>query len=151
MLTPAALAQLAGLFAAAFGTATLLPFQSEIVFVAVQVAGDVPLWLLLIVASVGNTAGSVVNYLMGLGIERFRGRRGFPVTPAQLDRAQRWYARWGVWTLLLSWAPFGDGFTVVAGMMRTRFWLFLLLVALAKTGRYAALAWLTAQAGGGTG
>lgn len=148
MLTPAALAQLAGLFAAAFGAATLLPFQSEIVFVAMQVAGTIPLWLLLVVASIGNTAGSVVNYAMGLGVERFRHSRWFPVTPAQLDRAQRWYARWGVWTLLLSWAPFGDGFTVVAGMMRTRFWLFLLLVALAKTGRYAALAWVTAQAAG---
>lgn len=148
MLTPAALAQLAGLFAAAFGAATLLPFQSEIVFVALQVADTLPLWLLLVVASVGNIAGSVVNYAMGLGVERFRGSRWFPVTPAQLDHAQRWYARWGVWTLLLSWAPFGDGFTVVAGMMRTRFWLFLLLVAVAKTGRYAVLAWATAQASG---
>lgn len=148
MLTAAALAQLVGLFAAAFGAATLLPFQSEIVFVAMQVAGNVPVWLLIVVASIGNTAGSVVNYAMGLGVERFRGSRWFPVTQVQLDRAQHWYARWGVWTLLMSWAPFGDGFTVVAGIMRTRFWLFLLLVALAKTGRYTVLAWLTAQAGG---
>jgi len=148
MLTPAALAQLAGLFAAAFGAATLLPFQSEIVFVAMQVAGNLPIWLLIVVASIGNTAGSVVNYAMGMGVERFRGSRWLPVTQAQLDRAQHWYARWGVWTLLLSWAPFGDGFTVVAGIMRTRFWLFLLLVALAKTGRYAVLAWATTQAGG---
>lgn len=148
MLSATALAQLAGLFAAAFGAATLLPFQSEIVFVALQVAGSLPVALLIAVASVGNTAGSVVNYAMGLGVERFRGSRWFPVTQAQLDRAQHWYARWGVWTLLLSWAPFGDGFTVVAGIMRTRFWLFLLLVAAAKTGRYAVLAWLTAQAGG---
>lgn len=148
MLTPTAFAQLAGLFAAAFGAATLLPFQSEIVFVAMQVAGDVPVWLLLAVASIGNTAGSVVNYVMGLGVERFRKSRWFPVSDAQLDRAQGWYARWGVWTLLLSWAPFGDGFTVVAGMMRTPFWVFLLLVAVAKTGRYAVLAWATAQVGG---
>jgi membrane protein YqaA with SNARE-associated domain len=151
MLTPTAIAQLAGLFAAAFGAATLLPFQSEIVFAAMQVAGNIPVWLLIVVASIGNTGGSVVNYVMGLGVERFHDSRWFPVTPAQLDRAQRWYARWGVWTLLLSWAPFGDGFTVVAGMMRTRFWLFLVLVAIAKTGRYAVLAWATAQAGGGAG
>ncbi|TDL87908.1 DedA family protein [Meridianimarinicoccus aquatilis] len=146
MLTSSAIAALAGLFAAAFGAATILPFQSEIVFVGVQVAGTSPLWVVVTVASIGNTAGSVVNYAMGLGIERVRHSRWFPVTEKQLDRAQGWYARYGVWTLLLSWAPFGDAFTVAAGIMRTRFWLFLTLVAIAKTGRYAVLAWITAQA-----
>lgn len=63
-------------------------------------------------------------------------------------RAQRWYARLGVWTLLMSWAPLGDAFTVVAGVMRTPVWVFVVLVTLAKTGRYAVLAWLTAQAMG---
>ena len=133
---------LLGLFAAAFGAATLLPFQSEIVFAAMQAAGTAPVWALLLVASVGNTLGSVVNYVMGRGIERFRHRRWFPVTETQLDRAQAWYARWGVWSLLLSWAPFGDAITVVAGVLRTRWWVFLSLVALAKTGRYAVLAGL---------
>ena len=140
--------QLAGLFAAAFGAATILPFQSEVVFVALQVAGAVPVAWLVAVASVGNTLGAVVNYVMGRGIERFRHHRWFPVNAAQLARAQRWYARWGVWTLLMSWAPFGDGFTVIAGVMRTPVWVFLVLVTIAKTGRYIALAWLTGQAAG---
>ena len=131
-----------------FGAATVLPFQSEVVFVGLQVAGRASVPALVIVASVGNTLGAVVNYVMGRGVEQFRTRRWFPVTAAQLARAQRWYARWGVWTLLLSWAPFGDGFTVIAGMMRTPVWLFLVLVTIAKTGRYIALAWLTAQATG---
>jgi membrane protein YqaA with SNARE-associated domain len=128
------------MFAAAFGAATILPFQSEIVFVGLQARGLAPLWLLLAIASLGNVLGSVVNYMIGLGIERFRNRRWFPVTDRQLDRAQDWYARWGVWSLLLSWAPFGDGITVVAGILRTRWWVFLALVTLAKTGRYAVLA-----------
>ena len=62
------------IFAAAFGAATLLPFQSEFVFVALQTAGAADLWALLAVASVGNTLGSVVNYAMGRGIARFRAR-----------------------------------------------------------------------------
>ncbi|MBV0913273.1 YqaA family protein [Anianabacter salinae] len=135
---------LLGLFAAAFGAATILPFQSEIVFVGVQAAALAPVWLIVVVASVGNVLGSVVNYWMGMGIERFRGSRWFPVTDRQLERARGWYARWGVWTLLLSWAPFGDGFTVVAGIMRTRLWVFLALVSIAKTGRYILLALATA-------
>ncbi len=135
---------LLAMFAAAFGAATILPFQSEILFAALQIGGDLPFWLLLTVASTGNVLGSVVNYGLGLGVERFRGRRWFPVTEGQLERAQGWYRRWGVWSLLLSWAPFGDGITVIAGILRTPWWIFLALVTLAKTGRYAALAAATA-------
>ena len=133
-----------GMFVAAFGAATILPAQSEILFVALQARGVVPLWLLLTVASVGNILGSGVNYLMGMGIERFRHRRWFPLTEEQLDRAQDWYRNWGVWSLLLSWAPFGDAVTFVAGILRTRWWMFLALVSVAKTGRYAILAGVTA-------
>ena len=95
-------------------------------------------WLIL-VASIGNTLGAVVNYAMGRGIERFRHRRWFPANAAQIARAQGWYARWGVWTLLLSWAPLGDAFTVIAGVMRTPVWLFVVLVTIAKVGRYLVL------------
>ena len=143
------IAALAALFAAAFGAATILPFQSEVVFAALQVRGGIPLWLIVAVASVGNTLGSVVNYLLGLGAERFRHSRWFPATERQLERAQGWYGRWGVWSLLLSWAPFADALTVAAGVMRTPFPLFLVLVAIAKTGRYFALAWVTERAVGG--
>ncbi|TCO69973.1 YqaA family protein [Rhodovulum euryhalinum] len=142
------IAQSVTLFAAAFGAATVLPFQSEVVFVALQLAGDIGTGWLIVVASTGNVLGAVVNYVLGRWVEHFRGRRWFPASARQLDRAQAWYARWGVWTLLLSWAPLGDGFTVVAGMMRTPVWIFLALVTIAKTGRYAALAWATAAAAG---
>lgn len=139
-------AAMAGLFGAAFGAATILPFQSEFVFVALQLAGTAPVWILVAVASVGNVLGACVNYVLGRGIERFRGRRWFPVTDAQLGRAQRWYGRYGAWTLLLSWAPFGDAFTVIAGMMQLHPALFVALVAVAKTGRYLLLAWATGSA-----
>ena len=141
-------AALAGLFLAAFGAATILPFQSEVVFVALQAGGNLPVWALVVSASIGNTLGAVVNYVLGRGFERFRHHRWFPATERQLDRAQGWWNRYGVWTLLLSWAPFGDAFTVIAGIMRTPAWLFVVLVTIAKTGRYIALAWVTAQAGG---
>lgn len=140
-MTWTVLSALAGLFLAAFGAATILPFQSEVVFAALALEEVAPLWLLTVVASVGNTLGSVVNYWMGLFVEHWKSSRWFPVNERQLQKAQDWYAKWGVWTLLLSWAPFGDGFTVVAGIMRTPFWLFLGLVALAKTGRFIVLAW----------
>ncbi len=139
------LAACGGLFVAAFLAATLLPAQSEALLVALVAAGDISALLLVAVASLGNIAGSLVNYVLGRGIERFQGRRWFPVSGAALARAQGWYARGGRWVLLLSWLPVvGDPLTLVAGVMRERLWVFLLLVGLGKAGRYAVLAWLSA-------
>lgn len=141
---PDSLVALAGLFFVAFGAATVLPFQSEIVFVALQLRGDIPIEWIVIAASIGNILGSGLNYALGRVLERFHGRKWFPVSDAQLERAQAWYAKWGVWTLLLSWAPLGDALTVIAGVMRTNLWVFFGLVTIAKTLRYIAVAWLTA-------
>lgn len=140
-MSPTEFSALAGLFGTAFGAATVLPFQSEIVFAAVERTTDIPLWLLVVVASVGNTLGSVLNWWMGRFVEHWKGSRWFPVGEKQMDRAERFYARWGVWSLLLSWAPLGDGFTVIAGLMRTPLWLFVALVGPVKTLRYVLLAW----------
>lgn len=130
-----------GLFVAAFGAATILPFQSEFVLAALLLRGETSTLTLLIVASVGNTMGSMLNWAMGRFIERFRGSRWFPVSEKQLDRAQTWYARWGLWSLLVSWAPLGDAVTVVAGIMRCPLWLFTLIVGAVKTVRYIVFIW----------
>ena len=136
----------AALFAAAFIAATLLPAQSEAVLVGLLVAGDHPVLALVLVAGIGNVLGSLVNYVLGRAALRFRDRRWFPADPAALERASRWYGRYGRWSLLLSWAPFiVDPLTVAAGILREPLWSFLLLVALAKFGRYAALAAVTLQ------
>lgn len=140
------LATYLSLFLVALGAASLLPMQSEPVLVGLLLASEEPVWALVLVASIGNTLGSVINYALGRMVERFRHRRWFPASEAALDRAQGWYARWGRWSLLLSWAPLiGDPLTVVAGVMREPLWRFVLLVAMAKTGRYVTLAWITLQ------
>ena len=132
------------LFLSAFGAATLLPLQSEAVLVALLLAGQHPLWTVLLVATLGNVLGSWVNWLLGRSIEHYRERRWFPVSPARLQQAQDWYARYGRWSLLLSWMPvIGDPLTLVAGVMRERLWTFLIIVTLAKAGRYMVLAALT--------
>ncbi len=52
-----------------------------------------------------------------------------------------WTLRYGRWSLLLSWMPlFGDALTVLAGVLREPLWSFLILVTVAKTGRYLLLA-----------
>ncbi|MBA8902560.1 YqaA family protein [Phyllobacterium sp. P30BS-XVII] len=127
----------AGLFAAAFAAATILPMQSEALLAGLLLSHSYPASALIAVASVGNVLGSMVNWLLGRGIEQFRGRKWFPASEAQLDRATRWYQRYGKWTLLLSWVPvIGDPLTVIAGVLREPIWSFVLLVAIAKTVRY---------------
>lgn len=129
-----------GLFAAAFLAATVFPFQSELVLVGLLVAEPTHWATLLLVASVGNTLGSAVNWVLGRLIERYHDRAWFPVKARDYERVERWYARWGVWSLLFAWLPFGgDALTVVAGAMRTPLLPFLVLVAIGKTARYAVL------------
>ena len=138
---PASAAALAGLFASAFLAGSILPAQSEIVLAALLLAGEHPAWLLVLVATLGNVGGAVLNYGLGRSVDRFRGRRWFPLSAAGWERSASWFNRFGRWTLLLSWMPVaGDGFTVLAGAARTPFPLFLALVTLAKGGRYLALA-----------
>jgi len=138
------LAVYAGLFLAALAAATVLPMQSEAVLAGLLLSEAYSPWLLVAVASVGNVLGSSVNWLLGRGIARFRDRHWFPAKADALERAQRWYGRYGRWSLLMSWAPvIGDPLTVMAGVLREPFPTFLLLVTIAKVGRYLILAAVT--------
>ena len=132
------------LFLSAFAAATLLPAQSEALLVGLLLGGQHSAWLLLLVASAGNVLGSLLNWWLGGCVERFRQRRWFPVSDRRLEQARQFYRRYGRWSLLLSWVPvIGDPLTVVAGVMREPFPVLLLLVAIAKVGRYVVLALVT--------
>lgn len=125
------------LFLSAFLSATLLPGSSEVLLVSLLTQGYDPL-ALWVYATAGNTLGSVLNWVLGRYLLHFQQRRWFPLKPASLHKAQHWFQRYGVWSLLLAWAPvIGDGLTFIAGMMRVRFLLFLVLTALGKGLRYA--------------
>ncbi|NBQ27008.1 MAG: DedA family protein [Rhodobacteraceae bacterium] len=130
------------LFFSALIAATVFPAQSEMVLVYLVQQAAHPVWALVVVASIGNVLGSVINYALGYSVHRFKDRRWFPASPKQMDRAQAFYAKWGRYSLLASWVPIiGDPITVVAGVLRDRFLVFLILVAIAKSGRYVVLAY----------
>jgi membrane protein YqaA with SNARE-associated domain len=127
------------LFLSALGAATILPMSSEVVLGALVLAGTSNLWLLLAVATAGNTLGAVVNWGLGRYAARWRTRL-LALDEAKFERACRWFRRWGIWCLLLSWLPVvGDPLTVVAGVLRTAFIPFVLLVLIGKAARYAAV------------
>jgi membrane protein YqaA with SNARE-associated domain len=135
-----------GLFAVALIAATLFPAQSELLLAAMAVSGRYDPAMLLAVATAGNVLGSIINWAIGRFLEAQRGARWFPVSEKALEKAERVYARWGSWTLLLSWLPLiGDPLTLVAGMLRTPFARFVLLVTVAKAGRYLVVLATAAQ------
>jgi membrane protein YqaA with SNARE-associated domain len=131
----------ASLFAIAFLAATLLPLQSEAVLAGLLGLSEEPWITLLGVATLGNTLGAVVNWGLGRGIETYQHHRWFPVKPAQLEKAKTHYQRWGRWCLFFSWVPVvGDAFTVMAGVLRERFWVFVIIVGSGKLARYLVVA-----------
>jgi membrane protein YqaA with SNARE-associated domain len=131
----------ASLFAIAFLAATLLPVQSEAVLAGLLSLSAESWWTLLGVATLGNTLGAVVNWALGRGIERYQNKRWFPVKPTQLEKAKTHYRRWGRWCLFFSWVPVvGDAFTVLAGVLRERLWVFVVIVGVGKLSRYLVVA-----------
>ena len=137
------------LFLGSFAAATILPLSSEAAVAALIATREFDPAALWATASIGNTLGAILNWLLGRFCLRWKDRAWFPVKPPQIERAGRCFARYGVWMLLLSWLPvLGDPLTFVAGLLRVRFALFLALVFAGKAGRYAALILLAEHAFG---
>lgn len=127
------------LFVTGFIAATLFPASSEILLLALLSQDYQPL-LLWLAATTGNTLGSCVNWWLGMQLRRFQHRRWFPVSEKQLARAERLFLRYGRYSLLLAWLPVvGDPLTMVAGVLKVPFPIFLLLVAIGKALRYGIL------------
>jgi membrane protein YqaA with SNARE-associated domain len=121
---------LAGLFASSFLSATLLPGNSEIVFLALVHQAPELEARALAVATLGNTLGGMTSYLVG---------RLFPKPEAH--RALAWLTRYGPAALLLSWVPvIGDALCVASGWLRQNVAAAVLFMAAGKLARYWAIA-----------
>lgn len=133
------------LFFTALLAATILPFYSEVLFVGLLAAGYDPT-LVWLSATAGNTLGAAANWVIGRYLLHFQDRRWFPFKADSLARAQGWFQRFGVWSLLFSWLPIGgDALTFIAGIMRVRFDLFAVLTLIGKGARYGVLLAATLQ------
>jgi len=132
------------LFSVAFLSATLFPLGSEAYLLYTLTTYNTPL-LLLLIATTGNTLGSLLNYGLGSRGSAYLIERQW-LTTQRLEGAKKHFDRYGGWALLGSWIPIiGDPITFIAGVTRYSLWRFLLLVTLAKGGRYTTL-WLGTSA-----
>ncbi len=112
-----------------------MPGGSEVLLGYLLTQPDAQPILLLLVASLGNSLGGILTYLMGWWISR---RWSVPEPHKRnQQRALVVIKRFGVITLLFSWLPLiGDPLCLVAGWLRCRLWLSVLLIIMGKTLRY---------------
>jgi membrane protein YqaA with SNARE-associated domain len=94
---------------------------------------------LILVATIGNVFGSCVNWWLGLKLNILKIKNGFLFQNKGCYKHNRFIINMA-YSLLLSWTPvIGDPITLVAGLMKENFWRFLLIVTIAKGGRYLTL------------
>lgn len=125
------------MFLSALSSATLLPGSSEVLLSSLVVSGSSVITLLWAAATIGNVLGSCVNYWLGMHIMNYQDRRWFPVSQGQIEKAQKTFDRYGVYSLLFAWLPIvGDPLTVVGGIFKVRLATFIVLVTIGKGLRY---------------
>lgn len=123
------------LFFTALGSATLLPGGSEALLLYL-ISEDFSPALLLFVATLGNTLGSLINYFLGLYASDWALKKNY-IKALHVKKAQGYFDRFGAFAILLAWVPIiGDPITFVAGVLKYNFWKFLVLVTLSKFSRY---------------
>ena len=125
------------LFLTSFLAATILPLSSELTLISSLKTNSYNPFLLVSTASLGNILGSVFNWLLGFYLFKYINKKWFPFSQNQIDVASNRFNRFGIWSLLFSWVPIiGDPLTLIAGILRVNFLLFLILVAVGKISRY---------------
>ena len=125
------------LFIISFLAATIFPFSSKLTLTGLLNTDIYNSLLLISTASLGNILGSVLNWLLGFYLLKYINKKWFPFKLNQINDASKKFSKYGVWSLLFAWLPvFGDPLTLVAGILKVNFLLFLILVAVGKIGRY---------------
>lgn len=122
---------LMSVFTIALISATLLPLGSEPAVFGYAKLNPGQFWLVVAVATLGNTLGGVIDYMIGRGAKS-------ALSKAPPGRYLRWFERMGPRTLLLSWLPVvGDPLCALAGWLKMPFWQSVLWMAVGKFLRYA--------------
>ncbi|MEA3384194.1 MAG: YqaA family protein [Campylobacterota bacterium] len=123
------------LFVFSFAAATILPLGSEALLLY-QLSNGLNIYLLLLFATLGNTFGSILNYVIGYKGEEYLERKKI-LKYNKIKKYKSFFDRYGGYTLLLSWVPIiGDPITLVAGGLKYNFKKFVFIVLISKFFRY---------------
>lgn len=124
---------LSSVFVISFISATLLPMGSEPAVFGFAKLNPEQFWIVVIVATIGNTLGGALDYWLGRGAKH-------AVARDKETRYLVWFEKLGPAALLFSWLPVvGDPLCAVAGWLKMPFWPSFGFMALGKFLRYATM------------
>ena len=131
------------LFSVSFLSATLLSLGSEALLLYDISLMQYSLFFLWLVATLGNTLGAFTNYYIGHKGELYLEKKGH-LSTKKMQQYNKIFNKYGGVVLLLSWMPIvGDPLTLMAGVLKYRFDYFVLIVLVAKGGRYGVIVFLS--------
>ena len=129
---------LTSVFVVSFVSATLLPLGSEPAVFAVIKSNPALYWPTILIATLGNTLGGVVDYWMGLAAKQALSPHGH-----RHARWSGWVDRFGPKVLLFGWLPVvGDPLCTLAGWKKLPFAPCVVYMAIGKFSRYILVTWL---------
>ena len=120
--------ELSGLFFSAIISSTILPGSSEIYVISLINFTDHSKSLILTIATLGNSIGSMITFYMGFLFRRYK---------PNSFRVKKLVLKYGEWSLLLSWMPFiGDIICIAAGYFKLNPIRSLFIILFSKALRY---------------
>jgi membrane protein YqaA with SNARE-associated domain len=142
LIVPVSIYTYLSLFITSFLASTVLPMGSE-ALVVLLIKSDHNFYAVVLLATIGNYLGACTTYYLGL-----KGRSGviekyMSISKKDLEKADRWFTRYGSYALLFTWLPLiGDALTAVGGLLKLDFRIFSFYVFIGKFARYLVLAYI---------
>ena len=134
-----------GMFLSALLAGSIVPFSSELVMARLVKLGSSP-FLILMAATLGNTAGGMTCYYMGYLGRMDRIERWLGVKPEKVERVRRWLQGKGALMAFFAFLPIvGEALAIALGLMRSNVLLTTLSMTAGKLVRYAVILWLIMQ------
>ena len=128
------------LFLFSFLASTLIPLGSEW-FVYYLVGLEYNILYIVLIATIGNYLGAVINYYIGIKGGNTILHKAIKFNDKEIDKASRSFKNYGPVILFFSWLPIiGDPLTFVAGVLKYNFKKFTFYVLLGKMIRYIVIA-----------
>ncbi|NOR85816.1 DedA family protein [archaeon] len=128
------------LFIISFLASTLLPLGSEGAL-AIYIAQQHNIWVIVLVATLGNYLGSFVNYYIGLKGRNTILHKIIRFSDNDIEKSRKLFNKYGSWVLFFSWVPIiGDPLTFVAGILNYDLKKFTFFVFFGKLFRYSFVA-----------
>ena len=134
-----------GMGLAAFLAGTFFPFSSEAVMAALLATTGMDVNTTIASATIGNVAGSMVNYYIGSFADAKRICKWFKLKENRLVKAQRYVERHGSWMGFFAFLPIlGTAISLALGMLRANVWGVLVSTFIGKFIRYVMVAYSVA-------